>query len=202
MLTIIPAKPFKASKTRLATVLSPTERADLTRHLLVRTIDVAAEISQVLVVSRDERVAEVAKKAGAWVLPEQGANLNMAVSQGIAWAKANEFTPVLILPLDLPHLTVAELKSLVDLGQQTCPNIVIAPCQHNTGTNALFLNPPDLIVPQFGPDSFAAHQAAAQASGISAHIYRSPGLAFDLDTPDDWWAFVSCVPLESCQHSC
>jgi 2-phospho-L-lactate guanylyltransferase (CobY/MobA/RfbA family) len=59
-----------------------------------------------------------------------------------------------------------------------------------------------LIVPQFGPDSFAAHQAAAQASGVPARIYRAPGLAFDLDTPDDWWTFVSCVSLESGQHSC
>jgi len=202
MLTIIPAKPFKASKTRLATVLSPAERADLTRHLLVHTIGLATDISQVLVVSRDERVAEAAKKAGAWVLAEQGADLNRAVSQGVAWAQANEFTCVLILPLDLPRLTVTELTSLVDLGQRTSPNIVIAPCQHNTGTNALFLNPPDSIAPQFGPDSFAAHQAAAQASGVPAHIYRAPGLAFDLDTPDDWWAFVSGVSLEFGQHSC
>lgn len=202
MLTIIPAKPFKASKTRLATVLSPAERAELTRHLLVRTIGIAAEISQVLVISRDERVAEVAQKEGVWVLAEQGADLNRAVSQGIAWAQVNGFTRVLILPLDLPRLTVAELKSLVDLGRQTSPNIVIAPCLHNTGTNALFLNPPDLILPQFGPGSFAAHQAAAQASGVPVHIYRAPGLAFDLDTPDDWWTFVSCASLESRQHSC
>lgn len=202
MLTIIPAKPFNVSKTRLATVLSPAQRADLTRHLLVRTIGIAAEISQVLVISRDERVAEVAKKAGVWVLTEQGTDLNKAVSQGIAWALANEFTRVLILPLDLPRLTVTELRSLVDLGQQTSPNIVIAPCRHNTGTNALFLNPPDLILPQFGPDSFAIHQSAAQASGVPAHIFRAPGLAFDLDTAEDWRAFVSCVSIECYQHSC
>ncbi len=188
---IIPAKPFHESKTRLATVLSPAQRAELTRFLLQHTIQVAAEMSQVVVVSRSEAVRQIAGQAGAHPLVEQVADLNAAVRQGVEWTQARGERSALILPLDLPHLSPAALKGLITLGLQQTPSIAIAPCRRNQGTNALFLNPPTLIAPQFGPASFAAHQKAAQVIGVKPKIYHTPDLAFDLDTPEDWQMFVS-----------
>jgi 2-phospho-L-lactate guanylyltransferase len=66
------------------------------------------------------------------------------------------------------------------------PILVIAPCRHRTGTNALLLRPPGLIPFAFGPDSFAAHCAAARAAGVEPVVHRANSLAFDLDTPEDW----------------
>jgi 2-phospho-L-lactate guanylyltransferase len=65
------------------------------------------------------------------------------------------------------------------------PTVVIAPCRHGTGTNALLILPPGLIPFAFGPDSFAAHCAAARAAGVEPVIYRSATIALDLDTPED-----------------
>jgi len=48
------------------------------------------------------------------------------------------------------------------------------------------LRPPSLIAPQFGANSFAAHQLAAREAGVTPKIYRSPGLMHDLDSPEDW----------------
>ena len=190
MITIIPAKPLYEAKTRLAAILSLEQRAELGRRLLLRAIRLAAAVSPVLVVSRDEMVARIAGQIGAAVLTEQGADLNLAVEQGLAWAQAKQFKAALVLPIDLPYLSATELQGLIKLGRQTSPNLVIAPCRRNEGTNALFLSPPDLIAPQFGPASFLAHQQAALAAGLRAQIYRSPGFAFDLDIPEDWEACV------------
>ena len=63
--------------------------------------------------------------------------------------------------------------------------VVVAPCHHGTGTNALLICPPGLISFAFGPDSFAAHCAAARAAGVEPVIYRSATVALDLDTPED-----------------
>ncbi len=63
--------------------------------------------------------------------------------------------------------------------------VVVAPCRHGTGTNALLIHPPGLISFAFGPDSFAAHCAAARAAGVEPVIYRSVTVALDLDTPED-----------------
>ena len=193
MITLIPAKSFAASKTRLSPVLSPTQRIELSRTLLLRTIGLAGQLGPVLVVSPCRAVRRLARQAGAQTLAEQQPGLNAAIRHGIGWAQANGAAEVLILPLDLPRLTLADLAALLALGRQTGPGLgqtrpglVIAPCQRGQGTNALFLTPPTLIAPHFGPDSFAAHVAAAYAIGFTPHIYRSPGLAFDLDLPQDW----------------
>ena len=63
--------------------------------------------------------------------------------------------------------------------------LVIVPDRHGTGTNALVLSPPDAIEPSFGPGSFARHVAAAEAAGVPHRVEEVPGLALDVDTPDD-----------------
>jgi 2-phospho-L-lactate guanylyltransferase len=63
--------------------------------------------------------------------------------------------------------------------------VVIVPDRHGTGTNALVLSPPDAIEPAFGPGSFARHVAAAEAAGVPHRVEEVPGLALDVDTPDD-----------------
>jgi 2-phospho-L-lactate guanylyltransferase len=123
--------------------------------------------------------------AGAWGLLETSPGLNPALTQAARFAQARGASGVLILPVDLPRLTAQDLETMLALGA-TSPAVVIAPCRHETGTNALLVCPPALIQFAFGPDSFAAHCAAARAAGVEPLIYRADGIAFDLDTPDDW----------------
>ena len=64
------------------------------------------------------------------------------------------------------------------------PSVVLAPDRHGRGTNALLLDPPDVIDPAFGGDSRAGH--AWLASSADAAFVEVPGvLALDVDTPDD-----------------
>ncbi|MFN8453190.1 MAG: 2-phospho-L-lactate guanylyltransferase [Anaerolineae bacterium] len=189
MFTVIPAKPFQQAKTRLAAVLSLAERANLSRHLLQRTIHLAGQVGEVVVISRDAAVRRVAKEAGAWALVEMGAGLNGAVQQASEWVLAQGGQRMLVLPGDLPLVQLADIQAMVALGQSS-PALVIAPCQRRDGTNALFLNPPDLIPFAFGPGSFAQHQQAGWARGVIPIIYDSATLALDLDLPgdlEDWF---------------
>jgi 2-phospho-L-lactate guanylyltransferase len=190
-ITIIPAKPFGESKKRLSSVLSHQERILLSQNLLRHTILAAMPVGPVVVVSRSKNVRDFAAGIGANTLIENHHDLNDAVRQGIDWAQAHGASSVLILPLDLPLLTTTALENLVDPGYQPSPAIVIAPCRHRQGTNALVLTPPCLIPPQFGPHSFAKHRQLAQKAGITPTICHSPQLAFDLDTPEDWSEFTT-----------
>jgi 2-phospho-L-lactate guanylyltransferase len=61
----------------------------------------------------------------------------------------------------------------------------VAPDRLGTGTNGLALSPPGVIGFRFGAGSFAAHRAEAAAAGLEPVIVTRPGLAFDLDTPED-----------------
>jgi 2-phospho-L-lactate guanylyltransferase len=56
--------------------------------------------------------------------------------------------------------------------------------RHGRGTNVLLVSPPDAIPFAFGPDSHAAHLAAAETLGAVVVEIGSP-LALDLDLPED-----------------
>lgn len=191
VLTIIPAKPFNESKTRLSPILSINERAALSRRLLIRTIQVARGIGSVVVVSRGVEVLALAAEMGAETLVERVPDLNAAIKQGLHWAQKRAAIGALIIPMDLPYLKIDDLEQMIAYGRQRTDNVVIAPCQHHLGTNALYLSPVNIITPSFGPLSFAAHQQAAQSVGIEAQIYHSPNLAFDLDSPAEWHDFIA-----------
>jgi 2-phospho-L-lactate guanylyltransferase len=181
---IIPAKPLDQSKTRLAAVLPVQERANLSYRLLQQTIDLARQVGEVVVVSRDAAVRKLAKAAGAWALVETGEGLNQALQQASAWVEARGGPAVLVLPGDLPLLQLSDLTEIVAAGRHS-PSVVVAPSRRLDGTNALFLRPPGLIEFAFGPGSFEKHQQAARTSGVEPMIYRSPTVALDLDLPED-----------------
>lgn len=185
MFTVIPAKPFNQAKTRLSPILSSDQRVGLSRRLLRRTIELARQLGEVVVISRDSAVRRVAKQSGAWALVEGGGDLNSALRQAAQWVATRHAGPVLILPADLPLVTPTDLRQIVKLSRPA-PSLVIAPCHRGSGTNALVINPPGLIEFRFGPDSFARHLQAARAAGIEPAVYRSPSTAFDLDVPEDW----------------
>lgn len=185
MFVIIPAKPLAQAKSRLSPVLTLAGRVELSQRLLQRTIYLARQIGEVVVISRDRTVRQLAKQAGAWSLVESGHDLNQALRQAATWVLMHGGQSVLVLPADLPRLQLSDLEAMGEAAQSP-PVALIGPCRRLEGTNALLLRPPDLIPFAFGPGSFAAHQQAIRAIGLEPVIYRSPTVAFDLDLPEDW----------------
>lgn len=183
--TVVPVKPAHHAKTRLASVLSERERADLVRTLLVRTVRVARTLGPVAVVSRSARMRRLATDEHATALVEQGHDLDAAVRQGLAWASRNADT-ALVLPADLVAVTGHDLVVLARaLGNDERARVAVVACQREEGTNALLLRPPRAILPAFGPGSFARHVAAAEAAGVDVVVHRSSAFV-DLDLPEDW----------------
>ncbi|MCC7361112.1 MAG: 2-phospho-L-lactate guanylyltransferase [Anaerolineales bacterium] len=194
---LVPVKPFLRSKSRLAGVLSPRARADLSQGFLRRTLAVLAqvpEISQVLVVSRDPAALALARELRAQTLSEAGApDLNRALTRATQAALAEHAAAVLILPTDLPLLTVADVQTLV-AADGAGMAVALAPDRHGAGTNALFVRPPGLLTYAFGPGSFPRHLAQAQAAGAQVRACRLAGLALDVDQPADLAAYqAACL---------
>jgi len=185
---IVPVKPLQRAKSRLAGVLNRDQRAELSRRMLVRTLDVLADIPEVeqsLVISRDSKALALARKHRARTLTERGAaQLNRALVRATVVARQYGVSAVLVLPADLPLLAREDVQSLIAHAQNP-PVVAIAPDRHQQGTNALLIAPPGLIEYEFGPGSFARHVAQARAAGARVEICQLPSLALDLDAPDD-----------------
>jgi 2-phospho-L-lactate guanylyltransferase len=184
---LVPVKPFLRSKSRLAGVLSPRARAGLSRRFLGHALDVLGQVpdlAQTVVISRDPAARALARGRGARALGEPAASdLNQALWRGTEAALAAGAQAVLVLPTDLPLLSVDDVVQLI--GGEPGPHVAIAPDRHETGTNALFVRPPGLFRYAFGGGSFERHLALAREAGAAVRICRLPGIALDVDGPDD-----------------
>lgn len=121
--------------------------------------------------------------------------LNQALADALAWAESEGVESALILPADLPTVTAADIATLWSLVQMMpSPAAVIAPDAREEGTNALLLRPPQALMPRFGGHSFQRHLAAARAAGINIRVYRAPGLARDVDRPEDLCYLTASCP--------
>ncbi len=185
---IVPVKPLRRGKSRLAQVLSVEERERLNYEMLERTIETlrsVAEIDQVLVISRDQAALALAREHQARTLQEEGnAELNKVLQRATQVAKAYSACGVLVLPADLPLVTPEDVRAFLDCGGDP-PEVVIAPDRHHTGTNALLISPIGVIQYSFGPESFQAHLQKARNARARVEVCELDNLALDLDTPED-----------------
>jgi 2-phospho-L-lactate guanylyltransferase len=183
---LVPVKPLGEGKSRLAGVLSPAMRGELMGHWLAHVLASAGACSFLagsIVISRDAQVHTMAHAAGAFPLVESGDDLNLALDQARQAAIVRQADAILVLPADLPLLTMADIKQLYSLATAG-PGVVIAPGR-NGGTNALLLRPPMAIDFAFGVGSFQRHSALATAQALPCRVYDSPTLAFDVDIVED-----------------
>jgi 2-phospho-L-lactate guanylyltransferase len=185
---IVPVKPLRRGKSRLAGTLTEDERAELNRLLLehtLKTLSELKEVDQVLVVSRDPSALAVAREHGARTVQEDGApQLNTALKRATVVAQVYASQGILILPADLPLLTREDVLALVERAADP-PVVVIAPDRHEKGTNALLISPSGLIEYDFGENSFKRHCERARQAGARLEIVDLPSLGLDLDLPED-----------------
>ena len=185
---IVPVKPLRRGKSRLAGLLSDDERTKLNETLLEHTLATLTglrEVEQVLVVSRDPHALAIARSHGARTVREDGQpQLNTALQRATVLAQVYATSGVLVLPADLPLLSQEDVLALLGRGTNP-PVVVIAPDRHGKGTNALLISPAGLIEYDFGEGSFERHCQRAQKAGARLEIANLPSLSLDLDLPED-----------------
>ena len=185
---IVPVKPLRRGKSRLAGTLSEDERAELNRTLLqhtLKTLSDLKEVEEVLVVSRDPQALTLARNYGARTVREDGQpQLNTALKRATVIAQVYATQGVLVLPSDLPLVSREDVVALIERAGDP-PVVVIAPDRHGKGTNALLISPAGLIEYDFGEESFQRHCDRAKKAGARLEIVNLPSLGLDLDLPED-----------------
>jgi 2-phospho-L-lactate guanylyltransferase len=184
---IVPVKGLSTANARLNGLLGEEERTRLAEALfldLIVKLPRSRCIDDLLIVTSD---ASVARQAGWFghnvLLQEADEGHAEAAAAGARAAMADGAQRVAMLPVDCPLLDTDELDAHLGRSHRTA---LIVPDRHGTGTNALMLNPPDLFLPAFGPDSCARHVSRARATGQSFALEEVESLSLDLDTPEDF----------------
>jgi 2-phospho-L-lactate guanylyltransferase len=194
---IVPIKPLRQGKTRLAHILSVQQRAELMFTFFQHTLHIlsqSAGIDRTLVISSDPAVLAISYEHGAVALDEgEARDLNSAVARAVRAATESQVTAALILPADLPFIQVEDVQRMIcrkprinGSGNDKPSNIAICADDRKEGTNALFISLPTDFTFHYGKGSFQRHQREASNLGLTARIVTSPNLEFDLDTEEDW----------------
>jgi 2-phospho-L-lactate/phosphoenolpyruvate guanylyltransferase len=203
IIAVVPVRSLRHGKTRLSPVLSRKARETLLRGVANRVVAAvvdSGQIETVLVVSSEAETLAWASGIGPAVValpqPEQRVGLNGAIDAGRAWALDQDASAVISLFADLPLVVPDDIRGLVARPEP----VVLGADRRGEGTNALLLRlagrAPEFTF-AFGDGSLAKHLAEARRLGLNAALHDAPGIAFDLDTPDDWSDFLQVhVPTD------
>ena len=185
---IIPVGTLEGAKSRLGETLDAEERRDLATRMAHRTIEAAVAtpgIDEVLVVTPDQAVRDLALAAGARPLRQRSQGLNRGLREAREEALAAGADAIVVLPIDLPLISPEALGRVLErLSDPERPLVVLVSDRHRRGTNVLLVAPPDAIEFSFGGDSRVAHAECAAEAGARLLELDGP-LTLDLDTPDD-----------------
>jgi 2-phospho-L-lactate guanylyltransferase len=190
---VVPVKELEGAKMRLAALLPSQMRQALMLAMLQDVLAALAEargLAGVAVVTVDATAREVAMEYGARII-EIGARDGHtgAVSAAARLLAEEGCHGMLTVPGDIPLVTPGEISQLLE-AHAPQPAFTIAPSRDERGSNAIICSPPDVVPLRFGEDSFVPHLRAAEACGIRPTVLRLPGIALDLDTPEDLAAFA------------
>jgi 2-phospho-L-lactate guanylyltransferase len=185
---IVPVKPLREGKSRLSSIMTVEERQALNAFLMRRTFDLIADfpgVSRSIVISADRSVTAEAEARGINFMIDEDRDLNGALARATRNAMTKGAEAIIVLPVDLPLATSADLKRVASRGgsSKLC---VIVPDRHRSGTNLLYVSPPCDDLYRFGPDSLERHREAAMARGFGTIEIDDPALSLDIDEPADY----------------
>ena len=190
---VVPVKERVAAKERLAPILRPEARQALALAMLKDVLAAITEtpgIARLLVVTVDAEASQLAARYGARVT-ELGAHDGHtgAVTAAARLLAAEGHAGMLTLPGDIPLVTPAEIAGVL-AAHAPAPSFTIVPSHDERGSNTIACSPPDAVPLRFGEDSFYPHLRAAKACGIRPNVVHLPGIALDIDNPEDVVSFM------------
>ncbi len=186
MWAIVPLKYFDNAKSRLAEVLSATERQLLVRTMardVLRALSDCTLLSGVLINSRESEVHALAAEFNAEVFVEpDGFDLSQSVTLASEWLQRERgASGTLIVHADIPLATAADFTTLLQNHQQ----LSLVPDDEGRGTNCIAATPPNPIDYRYDGNSFGPHLAAAEANNLAVQVCHIERLQLDIDTRAD-----------------
>ena len=187
---LLPVKDFRNAKQRLASALDAAARANLARAMLLDVLDALSRATVpdwVVVFTASDDVARMARSFGFDVVIESSVNGHSAAVNLMVSELSSNASQILSIAGDLPKLCAEEIDFVMNAAAEP---ITVFPSRDGTGTNGILFIPPARIAMEYGENSFSRHMSKASAAGHRAEVMKVPGIAFDIDTPEDLQAFL------------
>ena len=188
---LLPVKDFKDSKQRLLPALDATARAGLARAMLkdvLTAISASRAPGRVVVFTAADEVMQMARPFGFDVILEKSVDGHSAAVNQMVEELSVTSSRIFSIAADLPRLLPSEIDFVLHAASDP---ITLIPSRDWTGTNGVVFIAPARIAMEYGQGSFRRHISKAAAAGLRSDVMNLPGIAFDLDTPEDLKAFLN-----------
>ena len=187
---LLPVKTFANAKQRLIPALDATTRAGLARAMCSDVLGVLARAhvpDRVVVFTAADEVIDMARPFGFDVVLEESVDGHSAAVNHMVSELMSGSARILSIATDLPRLVPSEIDFALDAASEP---VTLIPSRDWTGTNGVVFIAPARISMEYGEGSFRRHLSKAAAAGHRADVMNLPGIAFDIDTPEDLQLFM------------
>ena len=184
---LVPVKNLAGAKQRLAAILDQQVRTEFAQAMLFDVLETLAtwpDCPEVGIVTSDPFALQLAHQFHFTVIADE-ANLGEtdAIELATRFCESQGIESTLVIPGDIPLIESSELEKII--AAAPVEGSVLVPAADGRGTNAIWRRPAGLFPARFGNDSFKPHHAAAQATGKPCVVLSLPGIALDVDNPED-----------------
>jgi 2-phospho-L-lactate guanylyltransferase len=186
---LLPVKEFNNAKQRLAPAMDAPGRAALARAMLT---DVLAALKRsrtpdrIVVFTAAEEVKELVEPFGFEIVFERSVEGHSAAVNLLLDEFSGSSSSIFAIAGDLPKLTSSEIDFAMNAASEP---VTLLPSRDWTGTNGVVFIPPARIAMEYGEGSFRRHLSKVSAAGLRSDVMDLPGIAFDIDTPEDLEAY-------------
>lgn len=184
---LVPIKNTSGAKQRLASILDQDSRTRLAQAMLHDVLSAIHDWKgrpSVGIVTSDPFASQLASEYKFDIIPDPenpGETGAIEMATQVCLERGEDST--LVIPADIPLIQAWELEEVLKHAPRT--GSVLVPAADGRGTNAAFRCPANLFPLRFGNDSFKPHYAAAQATRRPCIVLNLPGIAVDVDNPED-----------------
>ena len=185
---VIPIKNLHFAKSRLSNILTPQQRKSLVLYLLnitIKTLKESQFISEIIIVSSDKAIQRFCVKNNLRFIRDSDNGVNNAVRLADRYCIDNDIDANIIIPQDLPLLSVNEIDEICNISKKYIKCIIICPSKRFDGTNILFRKPPDVIKTFYDDNSYINHLKEALKFNIPIESLDLDKLKLDIDTKED-----------------
>ena len=143
-----------------------------------------------MVVTTDPLLLALMRGQGLHALEDTGGGLNAALGFACRHAAERGARAIVVLPSDLPTCHDRRRRGAAGRAWRRTGAARSRPTSRSRAPTRWRSRRPRADFFRFGPESFQAHLAAAGRASMAVRILRRPGLALDLDTPENYRRFA------------
>jgi 2-phospho-L-lactate guanylyltransferase len=154
---------------------------------VLNTLSRARVPERVVVFTAADEVIHMVRPFGFEVSLEMSVDGHSSAVNQMVEKLSTDSERILSIASDLPRLAPSEVDFALEAVSEP---VTFIPSRTWTGTNGVVFIPPARIAMEYGEGSFRRHLSKATAAGLRSDVMNLPGMAFDIDTPEDLQAFL------------